>query len=217
MGTTGNPKRSTVINGFTITDPYDIVFNGREVTFDFNFISDNFPNVGGKLNLNPIIRVPAYFRLFDFARRDTTSVNMEEIAKIFDDSSALSMQNITFYLNVTNGLPLLANLQVYFADANYRIIDSLQTHEIVLESGIPDPSTFLVKTPVVTTEEISMDKKQFDKIKPAKYLIFKESFTSHGVENSSVYIKLFKSNFMKILLSVKIDTKLNGNLSDISY
>jgi hypothetical protein len=213
--TNGSFKRSSVINKFTLTNPGDIVFRGTKVIFDFGFstlASHLYPNYGGSLNLNPVIKVPAYFTLNNFNRRDTTSVNLTEVANIFNDTSALSLQNITFYLSITNALPLVAKLQVYFADANYRIIDSIQTHEIELKPGIPDAS-FLVKTPVVTTEEISMSEEKFKKIKDAKYLIFKESLSSYN----SADVKLFKSNFMKILLSCKIDTQFNGKISYISY
>ncbi|MDR1182523.1 MAG: hypothetical protein LBL13_11150 [Bacteroidales bacterium] len=208
-------KRSLVINEFTLTNPSDIIFRGTQVDFDFGFStleSHLYPNYGGSLNLNPIIKVPAYFTLNNFIRRDTTSVNLTEVADIFNDTSALSLQNITFYLSITNGLPLVAKLQVYFADANYRIIDSLQMSEIELKSGIPDAS-FLVKTPGITTAEISMSKDRFKRIKDSKYLIFKEYLSSYNSDD----VKLFKSSFMKILLSCKLDTQLDGKISDISY
>jgi hypothetical protein len=210
--TNGLFKRSLVIDKFRITSPGDIIFQGSKVSLDFGFSATDFPNNGGSLNLNPIIKIPAYFTLLNFVRGDTTSVNLTEVAKIFNDTSALALRNITFYLKITNGLPLIGKLQVYFADANYRIIDSLQTQEINLVSGIPGAS-FLVESPGITEEEISMSEEKFKKIEGAKYLIFKEYFSSY---NSSD-IKLFKSSYIKILLSCKIDAQLNGKISDISY
>jgi hypothetical protein len=216
----GTPKRSLVMDEFTVNNPADIVFRGREVTLDFGVESTNYPDYGGSLNLNPIVKVPAYLRLDNFIRRDTTSVDLTEIASIFNDTSVASLQNVTFYLSITNGLPLRGTLQVYFVDANYHIIDSIQKQEIDLKSGIPDASTYLIKTPMVTIPEpITISEERFDKIKDAKYLIFKESFSSYfdPVTNTLSDIKLFKSNFLKILLSCKIDTHLEGNLSNISY
>jgi hypothetical protein len=209
----GTYRRSLVIDGFTVSDPFDIVFYGKEITFDFGLTTTNFADINGSLNLNPVIKIPAYFKLYDFARRDTTSVNMTELTKVFNDTSVLGLQNVTFYLNITNALPLQGTLQVYFADANYHIMDSILSHEIILNAGIPDASTYLIKTPLVTTEELSMSEEKFNKIKDAKYIIFKESLSSYKLSD----VKLFKSNYMRIALSCKIDTHLNGNPSEISY
>jgi hypothetical protein len=208
----GQPKRSLAVDELSVINPSDIVFKGTKLTIDFSVTADRPPTYGSRLNLNPIIKVPAYFTLDGFARRDTTSVNLSELTKIFNDTSALALQDVTFYLSITNGMPLTGKAQVYFADANYRILDSILMEEIDLKPGIPDAS-FRVQTPVVTTAEITMSEEKFNKIKDAKYLIFKESLYSYRSED----VKLFKSNFLKILLSCKINTKLNGKLSDVSY
>ncbi|MDR2410864.1 MAG: hypothetical protein LBE13_22510, partial [Bacteroidales bacterium] len=217
--TDGTSVRSLAIDGFNIIDPHDIVFNGVDFTLDFNLTSDYSPGNIGNLNLNPVIKVPAYFTLYDLERRDTTSVNLAEVAKIFNDTSVLSLRNVTFYLNITNALPMGGRVQVYFADENYHIIDSIQSDEISLEYGIPDASTFLIKTPMVTTTEIKISEEKFNEIKDAKYLIFKEFYSSYPdpVTKKASDVKLFKSNYIKILLSCKIDTHLEGNPSNISY
>ncbi|MDR0606305.1 MAG: hypothetical protein LBG80_18670 [Bacteroidales bacterium] len=216
----GEFKRTLAIDGFIINNPMDIVFQGRELTLSFGLETTNYPDFGGSLNLNPIIKVPAYFKLNNFVRRDTTAVNLTEIANVFNDTSVANLQNVTFYLSIVNGLPLRGELQVYFVDENYRLIDSIQKQEINLLSAIPNASDFRVETPLTTTPDpITISGERFDKIKNAKYLIFKETFSSYldPATNTPSDIKLFKSNFITILLSCKIDTHLEGDPSEISY
>ncbi len=204
------PKRSLVKDKININDPADLIFNGTDIYFQFDVLPEEPLNNNEPLNLNPVLKVPAHFQMDNLERRDTTGINLSDIAQFFNDST-ISLQNITFYLKALNALPLNVKMQIYFADINYQITDSIQTNDILIKSGIPDGSYF-VKSPTTTTQEINMAKEKFKKIQDSKYLIVKESFTSY---NSSD-VKLFKSNSIGIILSAKIDTQLQGTISEIS-
>lgn len=213
----GKPTRSLATDTFLVNNPFDIVFNGEKAFIDFRVTSLNPPGTNGKMDLNPIIKVPAHVVVDSFIRRDTVQASLGEIAKYTDDPT-ITLEAITLYLRLVNALPLDASLQIYFADANYTILDSLQSKDIYVKAGKSDPATYLVPPPnaAITDAEVGMSKEKFNKVQTTKYLIIREKFTSYD-ENSKICkdVKLFKSNYMDVILSVKVDTKINGTYSEI--
>ena len=194
-----------------VSDPFDIIFNCTSLHFDFGLNYRPLQNIS-KINLNPILKIPAYFAIENLLRYDTVAANLKDAGVIFTDTAGVSLTNVTVYLTIHNGLPMEATLQVYFADENHQIIDSLQTKEMLIRSAEIDPTTFLLRNPTSAPFEISMSKERFKKIENAKYLIFKERFKS----NNGRDVKIFKSNTFGVRLSIKADTKINSSMQDIN-
>ena len=211
----GTPKRTLAVDTLTIHNPYDIVFKGERAFVDFSLTSANPPGDDGKLNLNPRIKVPAHIIADNFVRRDTVAASMEGTSKYADDPT-VTVEKITMFVKAINSLPLDANVQIYFVDKDYRIIDSIRKEDIFVKAGIVNPSTYLIQTPIVTEEKIDMPNEKFKRLENTRYLIIRERFTSWE-EASKMYkdVKLFKSNYMNVLLSVKLDTKIDGTTSEI--
>ena len=216
---TGTPKRTlpATIDRLRVSDPNDIVFHGKEAMLTFNIrTADNNPfPADGRLNLNPRIEVPVHIKLKNFTRRDTVAASLDEIVK-YADGKALSAKKVTMYLKIINALPFDADLQIYFADENHNLLDSIDMKTIFVERGIADAATFLVKETKTTNKEISMTTEQLKRLKGTKYLIVKEVFTSWDSSLSDFKaVKLFKSNYMNVILSVKVDAIMDGTISDI--
>jgi hypothetical protein len=208
--TSTTSKRSRVIDEFIVNDPINIIFNGENVYMDFS-LSYNTILTSDALNLNPVMRVPMHITASGVERKDTATIDLSIIEDLFNDS-VVSLQNVTLYLKLINGLPLDASLQLYFADANYRVLDSMQTERLFVKSGIPNPSTYLIDQTVESVYEISLPKEKYERIKGAKYLLLNESFVSYRGQD----VKLFKRNELGIILSAKIDTKIQGRVTDIN-
>ena len=206
----GIPKRTLTIDSLAVNNPFDLVFKGRDATLEFEVTSANPPGNNGRLNLNPRIKIPAHIQVDSIVRRDTTSVDLEDILQYTGDD-VISIEKATIYLKIINALPLDANVQVYFADKDYRILDSIRNEDIFVAAGKMILSNYLVQTPTTAEEEISMTKEKLKKLQSTKFLIIREKFTSDNYEN----VKLFKSNYMDVILSIKVDTKINGTISEI--
>ena len=214
--TKGVPLRTRSIDKLPINNPTDIVFKGEKTMLDFSIKADNLPGDEGKLNLNPRIRVPAHIKVDSFIRRDTVAASLEGTAKYADDPT-VTIQKVTMFVKAINALPLDANLQIYFADANYKILDSIRDVDVFVKAGVADASTYLIKTPIITDEEIAMSKEKFKRLENTRYLIIRERFTSREAASQEIKdVKLFKSNYMNVLLSVKLDTKINGTTAEIN-
>ena len=210
--TDGKSAHTQLFKSFlAINNPLDIIFTGTSLHLGFNLSYELLQN-NSHLRLNPIIRIPAYFAIENMVRYDTVATNLKDVGAIFSDTAAASLTNATVYLTILNGLPMEAELQVYFADENYRIIDSLQIKEMLIRSAEIEPTTFLLRNSTSAPFEISMSKSKFKKIENTKYIIFKERFKS----NNGRDVKIFKSNTFGVRLSIKADTKINSSIQDIN-
>lgn len=207
--TNDQPTRTQLFRDFlSIENPSDVINHGTDFQFGFDLNYDSLQN-SGELNLNPIIKVPAWFIVENHLRMDTVSINLEDVSDVFNNETA-SLKTVTLYLTIDNGLPLEANLQVYFMDENYRLIDSLQSNEMHIPWG--EISSYQLIKPTLASFEITMSKEKFKKIEKSKYLIFKEKYRSYAGRD----VKLFKSNTLKVVLSAKVTTEVNGNISEIT-
>lgn len=207
----GKFTRTQLFNTFlAIGDPIDIINKGSHFRLGLDLSYSLLQN-SSHLNLNPEVRVPAWFSVENFLRMDTVSANLKGISDIFNDTT-ISLKDITLYLTAKNGFPLEADLQVYFVDDNYRIIDSLQSPQIQIPPGQINPSTYLLTSPTITSFEITMSGERFKRIEKSKYLIFKEIFrTGNGRD-----VKLFRSNTLGITLSAKVKAEINGSISNLT-
>ena len=192
-----------------INNPLDIIYYGRFFHFTFGLTYPLLTNTS-KVNLNPIVRVPMYFSLVNHLRYDTVKTTLKDLGVIYNDTSSLSLNNVTVYLTIVNGLPMDVRVQTYFADENHRIIDSLQTTEMHVRSA-ETHSNFLLQNPTVDEFEVSMSRERFKKLENTKYIIFKETLNSKNRED----VKIFKSNTLGIKLSIKVDGKITGTIDDI--
>jgi hypothetical protein len=222
--TTGNLNNTNVIKAATsngqftrtqlfkdflkIRDPLDIVKNGKYLYLGFDLDYELLEN-SASINLNPVVKVPAWFTIENFSRKDTVSADLTNLSDIFNDTT-ISLKEATLYLTINNGLPMETDLQVYFADENYRLIDSLQSKELQIPSGVI--SSYKLVQPTSASFEINISEQRFKKIEKSKYIIFKESFRT----NNGRDVKLFRSNTLGITLSAKAKAEVNGTISDIT-
>jgi len=212
----GVSRRTLTIDTLPIYDPTNIIFKGEMSALGFSVKADNPPGNNGKINLNPRIEVPAHVKVDSFIRRDTVAASLKGTAKYADDPT-IHIEKVTMFVKAINSLPLDANVQIYFADVNYRILDSIRDYDIFVKAGIVDASTYLIKTPIITDEEIDMSNEKFKRLENTRYLIIRERFTSREAVSKEIKdVKLFKSNYMNVLLSVKLDTKIDGTISEIN-
>jgi len=111
--------------------------------------------------------IPLRFSLSQISIRDTSPVDLSKFSKIEDNIDLIKLQT-----KVINQFPIELNVQAYFTDADFTIIDSLFTGPMhikpAISSTIPFESMFLV------------DKKneQIRTLKSCRNMIVKASFNT---------------------------------------
>ena len=172
---------------------FDLTINPLNDTNDMNqFIFNN-----SRVKAGVDIEVPLDMSVSGLKLADTLSFSLSNMG---------SLNNITggiFTLFTTNSFPLTATLQVYFADANYLIVDSLFDQQTpVIEAGSMSLPTLRVLTPVRTTTTIHVNESRINHIRQAKYAIIRATLQTASQPNS-----------VKIYSDYKLNFKLNANLT----
>ncbi len=90
----------------------------------------------------------------------------------------------------SNGFPMDIDLQVYFVDSLYNVLDSLVSpNQILLKSGVVNATTGLVTSPTSTIFDATVDKARLLKLKNAKNLVIKAiaNTTNSGATDVKIY------------------------------
>ena len=197
-------------NEFTINSPsIDQIGETAETTLDFtqaNFaaafnISPDFlyydlsavTNFGGDstdqnfmLNESAVsLDVDLAFNLFgsvaDFVVEDTIALNFDENPNELD--------YMMFRINLTNGFPLDASAQVYFADENYLVLDSLITGDRNLLPGasVGGAPEYRVLESASKITDVMIDKSRLENIVAAKHLLFRVRLSTSDEQLVKIY------------------------------
>lgn len=97
--------------------PNKVIYGGRVLINPGGVSGTNFLTDTSSITMTADAQLPAWLKIITFTLQDTTALLLPE------DTSLL--QTAEFKLLMDNALPLYGRVQVYFADANYTILDSL--------------------------------------------------------------------------------------------
>jgi len=129
--------------------------------------------------------IPLRFSLSQISIRDTSTLDLTKISGIEESVELIRLQT-----KVKNQFPLELNLQAYFTDAGYKIIDSLFTSPVQIKAaaslGAPFESVFMV----------DKNNTQIRKLKSCKNLVTKASFNTSG--SSQGFVNFDASQSLKL-------------------
>jgi hypothetical protein len=138
--------------------------------------------------------IPLRFSLSQISIRDTASMDLSKLSKIENSVDLIKLQT-----KVSNQFPIELNVQAYFTDANFKIIDSLFTGPMFIKPAVspevPFESQFLV----------DKNNQQIRLLKSCKNMITKASFNTSG---SSARVVDFDAN-QSLKLDIVGFTRIN--------
>lgn len=177
------------------------------VDYDVDAISnpDGIQEIGFMLDtsffkVQVSVELPFRGRVNNFKARDVFNVNFDS----YDD-----VEYIEFKMVVDNQIPLGIDVQMYFADANEIIIDSLYTGSTNILSPAPvNQSGDVTGTETETVTFATIDAAKFNRIKDAKKLIVEGSFfTTAASTNNPSIVNLKADQEVNIRMGMKVGTK----------
>ncbi len=212
----------------TLTDlldegPSNVVYSAVATT-NPNGVTQNFLLDTSKVWCDGRIILPFYGYADNFTLVDTTDADIEEMLGI-DSSSNISVEDVEqvlVRLIVDNGLPTEAGVQLYFADTNGVIIDSLFQqvgYENIFEPGlvnfnlpVSDPNYGKVyeSTRKITDIVITQDLLQKLLDNESKKIIYKGIGYTSGA-GSQLDVKIFPEYTIGIKVSAKVDLMVDLN------
>jgi hypothetical protein len=105
-----------------------------------------------------------------------------------------------------NGLPLDLQVQLFFTDSCYRVVDSLFADRVVLRGAQVDPLTALVSEPYRTGAKfISFDRDRVARISPTRYLLLEAA----AVTSEGRRVVLAADQKLQVRIGARVDAKFN--------
>ncbi len=216
--TIDNSNTSPTLEQLIDEGPGKLIFNSTSTT-NPNGFAQNFVLGDAGIWCDAELILPLYGWARNFILKDTTDLDVESMLGI-DTASNLTAEDVkqaTIRIIVDNGLPIDAGVQIYFADTNHVIIDSLfQTTagiENIFEHGmvdfslpLTDPNYGKVTQSTVKTTDIVLTQELIQKLldNNSKKLIYKAKGLTNDA-NSGQNVKIYPEYNVGIKVSAKVD------------
>ncbi len=192
-----NSGIANAINASPKTFIFDIVgvSNPLNDTTIYNFVLDS-----STFRTSARVEVPMFVSIDGFILEDTID---------FELSNIESVEELTFAINTENGFPFDSKLQIYFADSNNTVLDSISSSGIVLNGGAVGPApNYKVVTPSSNFNLISLDQAQLDNLGKTKKLFVR----AHISTTNGQKVKIYGDNYIDLKLGAKVKYRLKfGN------
>lgn len=141
----------------------------------------NFMTDSSQIDIDVEVKLPLHGTAENFVLRDTVDFNYNHLQNV---------QSMTIRTFIKNGFPFDAKWQVYFADNNFQVLDSLVTSgNMFMPSATVNLNNGKVKEPSTALHDNSLDRSRILKIMNTKYMIIKANAATY--QNGSVNVKIY--------------------------
>ena len=169
----------------------------KGLTTGVNFLTDT-----SKLKVTMTAEVPLYGQASGITMIDTLSVDLGSINQSSVFTAALKIKTV-------NEMPLDANIQLFLADKNYIILDSLFTgNQTSIIKGSSVTGAGELQTAGTADQKLDLSSDKINKLFSSSYLIIRCRLnTSKDKDGVSLNVK-FKSSY-KLKINVGLFAKMN--------
>lgn len=159
----------------------------------------NFIDANSQLRIDARLELPLQGFAYGFMVVDTVEFTFDEDVEEVDW--------VKIRLNATNGFPVDLHAQVFLADVNYNIIETLLTDaQAVLVSGHTDANGRVVQ-PTQKITDILIPREQIDMLLDAAYLIIRaDANTLNGT--SGEVVGIYEDNFVDLRLGMQVQGRV---------
>jgi len=166
--------------------PYNFLLKSSAVSVEYEF------------------ELPMNLRVKDLVLQDTINFDLGGNKQ----DSQLDINALQVRIETDNGMPVDVNLQVYFVDSAYQVLDSLFTDENrqILISGEVDPVTNRVTASTNNVSVIDVPQSKFDNILNAAFAFIQA--TVETTNNGQSDVKFYSDYTIGFKLATKIDLAL---------
>ncbi len=164
-----------------------------------NFLADT-----SRFKVDVSVQFPLYGYADGYIVQDTVAFglfNFKDTLQIFDW--------VKFKININNGFPMDALVQIYFCDSNYVKMDSLLVPlEQLINSAVLNSSGVVIAPTLKTTQE-TFYKERIDRLQNARKLLVHGVLQSTNAPNQNVKIYSYYNLDVKIGVQVQFNYTLN--------
>lgn len=163
----------------------------------------NFMTDESSFDVELELKLPLYGKASWFALQDTIEFDFDDTFDEFND-----MEQTTLRININNEMPVDLDFQLYFTDANFNVIDSLFNGDphIISSATVDDEGEVVEK--VNNTTDIIVDQQEIEKIKSARYLLFKASIET--TDNATKNVRMYSHHSFDVKVGILAKVKVNS-------
>jgi hypothetical protein len=168
---------------------------------NYNFITDS-----SALDVSVEVTLPIDLKARGFIFEDTISLDFEsQFGNNIDMVDSLGLT-----LEISNGIPLEVDIQVYFTDSSYTVLDSMFNDSgNFIEAGILKPDGKQT-TPAVKTNRNKYTAAALEKIKGGKFARIKATLNTPIPPSGSQYFKFFSYYEIGFNISANAYLRINS-------
>ncbi len=169
----------------------------------YNFVTDD-----SQIDVDFEFVLPLWFQADSFALEDTIDLDLADI-----DEDADIIEKVNFKLEVTNGMPLDIDFQVYFVDENYNHVDSMfsENSQPVIGSAIINETTGDVINSGSKTTLVEFTGDEITNLNTVRYGIIRAGLKTPSDSNDElVSVKFYTDYTVDFEMSVGVDIKANS-------
>jgi hypothetical protein len=151
--------------------------NPESDTTASNFLLDN-----SQISMDLALEVKLFTSIANFTIEDTIDFNLNQ--------NTGNIDNLLFRLNAYNGFPLNAYIQVYFADSDYQILDSLidqPDKRILVGAPVGGPPEYRVTDATHRTTDFNLSKDRIESILNAEKLMLRANLSTTNEQLINIY------------------------------
>lgn len=173
-----------------------------ELPEKYNFVTDD-SEIGVEFEMT----LPMYFTADSFALEETIDLNLLTI-----EEDAEAIEKVTIVLEVSNGLPIDIDFQLYFLDESYNIIDTLFSDKDlpVIEAAMLDTDNSVL-APRVKVSIIEYTNEDLNNLNTVLYGLLRAGLKTPYINDVQEPVKFYSDYSVDFNLSVGVDVKVNIN------
>jgi hypothetical protein len=186
--------------GIINNKPQQLVYKVDALSNPTGVPATNFVIDTSKISLDMEVNLPMYGTAKDFSVQDTFD---------FKFANADKIETCLMRTTITNGFPIDVEMQVFFTDENYNVLDSLLLpNELVLAAANVNLSSGAVNTAQTKTTDINLDATKIAHMGTAKKILVRATATTLNGGNTN--IKIY--DFYKLDVKLGAIAKMRLNL-----
>jgi hypothetical protein len=172
---------------------------------------DNFIVRDSKIKADIVVELPLWGYLHNFYVTDTMDLDLSDIFK-----NKNPLKRAILRVEINNGFPIEALGQLYFADENYNILDSVfASHDerIFSAANVDVNGKVISASKKITKIECDLDK--LNRLKNAKYMIYNVSANTTNSDTETA-IKIYKEYKMSFNLGAEVEFDVSGSIDSLN-
>ncbi len=181
-------------------NPNQLVFEGDVTTNPNAIVVPNFVLDTSHIQVDIMLEIPLYGRALNFELRDTSDINTDD-----NNTNIDYLKSLQLNINSDNGFPVDVVMQLYLADSNNVVIDSIFSDGgKILKSGIVGPAPdYKVTSKTHSLIKIPLNSDQIENYKKARRLIMATSATTY--DNGNKVVKFYSDYSVYIEVAAKAE------------